>query len=75
MQDRFLGPRITLSDMERLRTLRHIKTLLQKELTKIKGKQGADPQDILYIRHRQKEVQKALDKLENHLYFIELNDQ
>ena len=49
--------------------------VLQNELTETKNKQGADPLDILFMRQRQKEVQKALDKLEDHLFSIELYDQ
>ena len=75
MQDRFLGHRVTVGDMERLRTLRHLKSVLQNELTETKNKKGADPLDILFRMQRQKEVQKALDKLEDHLFSIELYDQ
>ena len=75
MQDRFLGQRVTVGDMERLRTLRHLKMALQNELTETKNKKGADPLNMLLIEQRQKEVQKALDKLEDHLFSIELYDQ
>jgi hypothetical protein len=75
MQDRFLGPRITVGDIEKLRTLRHLKTLLQKELNKKRNEQGVAPFEILIVEQREKEVQKALGRLENHLFFIELCNQ
>jgi hypothetical protein len=75
MQDRFLGQRVTVGDMEKLRTLRHLKMAIQKELKQMEKKQCAAPLDILFIMQRQKEVQKALDKLENYLFSIELYDQ
>ena len=75
MQDRFLGPRITVGDMEKLRTLRHIRMVLQKELTQKRNEQGAAPVEILIIEQREKEVQRALEKLENYLFSIELCNQ
>ena len=75
MQDRFLDRNITVGDMERLRTLRRLKMALQNELTKTESKRGACPQDILHIKQRQKEVQKALEWLENYLFTIELCNQ
>jgi hypothetical protein len=61
--------------MEKLRTLRHLKTLLQKELTKKRNEKGAASLDILILEQRETEVQKALGRLENHLFSIELCNQ
>ena len=75
MQDRFLGRKIAVSDIEKLRTLRHLKMAIQNELAETAIKQDTDPIDILFIKQRLKAVQKTLDKLENYLISMELDNQ
>jgi hypothetical protein len=75
MQDRFLGSSITVGDMEKLRALRHLNMVLQNELAQTEKRQCAAPLDILFMRQRQKEVQKALDRLKNYIFSIELYNQ
>ena len=74
MQDVFLGRKITVSDMEKLRTLRQLKTRIQKMLAETENKQGTDPLDILFNRERLKQVQKTLVELEDYLLSIELDN-
>lgn len=75
MQDRFWGRKITVSDIEKLRTLRHLKMAIQNELAETAIKQDTDAMNILFIRQRLKTVQKSLVKLENYLISVELDNQ
>jgi hypothetical protein len=75
MQNSFWGRKITIGDIEKLRTLRHLKMTLQKALTETENIKDADLQDIIFNRQRLKEVQKTLVKLEEYLISIELGGQ
>jgi hypothetical protein len=75
MQSRFWGRKITIGDIEKLRTLRHLKMTIQKALTETENKKDAGLQDIILNRQRLKEVQKTLVKHEDYLISIELGGQ
>ena len=75
MQNGFWGRKITIGDIEKLRTLRHLKMTIQKALAETENKKDSDLQDIIFNRQRLKEVQKTLVKLEDYLISIELGGQ
>ena len=75
MQNRFWGRKITIGDIEKLRTLRHLKMTIQKALAETENKKDSDLQDIISNRQRLKEVHETLVKLEDYLISIELGGQ
>ena len=75
MKNGFWGRKITIGDIEKLRTLRHLKMTIQKALAETENKKDSDLQDIIFNRQRLKEVQKTLVKLEDYLISIELGGQ
>lgn len=75
MQNRFLGQKITMTDIEKLRSARELRSAIQNEMSLIEKGFLSDPQEIILQEERLKAVQKSLVRLEDYLFSIELGNR